>query len=364
VQTPADDPVAAVHILELERALQASEQYGKNADMALNRLSLEEQSIDDVGTLLQRVRELTVQGNNATLDAADRRMVATELRGRLQDLVNIANRRDANGEFLFSGFASLTQPFAQTGASINYYGDQGVRQIAIGPNQTVTDSHSGFDVFMNVAEGNGVFVTGASNSNTGSGAIGGGSVVNLAAWVPEDYTLRFTSATGDYQIVDSNAAVVATGVYTANSAISFNGVNVNMTGMPAMNDTFTIARSRTEDVFTTLNELVATLEGPAETQAQRGQFNSRMASALTQIDSMQEHLSTVRAQIGSRLSGLEAAQISRESQDVELQRMTSELRDIDYAEALTRMNQQLVGLQAAQASYTRIAQLSLFNYLR
>jgi flagellar hook-associated protein 3 FlgL len=40
-----------------------------------------------------------------------------------------------------------------------------------------------------------------------------------------------------------------------------------------------------------------------------------------------------------------------------------ELRDLDYAEAISRMNQQLTSLQAAQAAYTRIAQLSLFDYL-
>ena len=38
--------------------------------------------------------------------------------------------------------------------------------------------------------------------------------------------------------------------------------------------------------------------------------------------------------------------------------------DLDYAQALTKMNQQLVGLQAAQLSYTKISGLSLFNYLR
>ena len=55
---------------------------------------------------------------------------------------------------------------------------------------------------------------------------------------------------------------------------------------------------------------------------------------------------------------------ARAEQEVELQRVTSELRDVDYAEAITRMNQQLVGLQAAQASYSKISQLSLFDYLR
>ena len=38
-------------------------------------------------------------------------------------------------------------------------------------------------------------------------------------------------------------------------------------------------------------------------------------------------------------------------------------RDLDYAEAVSRMNQQLTGLQAAQAAYSRIARLSLFDFL-
>lgn len=364
VQTPADDPIAAVHILELERALKESGQFGTNSNMATNRLTLEEQAISEVGALLQRVHELAIQGNNATLDETSRRMIATELRGRLTDLVNIANKRDANGDYLFAGFATLTQPFAQTGSGVVYNGDQGARQLQVGPNQYVADGHSGFDVFMSVAEGNGVFATGANPANTGTGSIAGGTVTNLAAWVPDDYTLRFTSANGDYEILDSNAAVVTTGVYTQNGSIAFNGVSVNLNGMPALNDEFTISRSRTEDLFTTMNELITTLEGPAETPTGRAQFNTRMASAMTQLDEAQDHLSTIRAQVGTRLSALESATSSREDYNLELERMVSRLRDLDYASAITKMNQQLAGLEAAQASYSRISQLSLFDYLR
>jgi len=71
----------------------------------------------------------------------------------------------------------------------------------------------------------------------------------------------------------------------------------------------------------------------------------------------------VRAEVGTRLSSLENAANAREDQVVELERMRSDLRDLDYAEAVTKMNQQLVALQAAQMSYSRISQLSLFNYL-
>jgi flagellar hook-associated protein 3 FlgL len=364
VQTPADDPVAAVHIMELQRALSESDQFDRNADMAKGRLTLEEQALADANTLMQRVHELTVQGNNASVDPASRKMLATEVRSRLKELVDIANRRDANGEYLFSGFATLTQPFAQTGSTVSYFGDQGARALQIGQDQRVVDGHSGTDAFMTVAEGNGTFVTNATAGNAGNGVIAGGTMANPAQWVQGDYSLRFTSATGDYEIVDSAAAVVATGTYTENSTISFNGANINLTGMPAQNDSFAISRSRSQDMFTTLSNLAATLDSSTATTADRAKFNSDMATILQQLDQAGDHLLGVRAEVGTRLSSIDNAQEALADRKVELETTTSQLRDLDYAEAVSRMNQQLVGLQAAQASYSKISQLSLFDYLR
>jgi flagellar hook-associated protein 3 FlgL len=364
VQTPADDPVAAVHIMELQRALAESEQFDRNADMAKGRLTLEEQALADAGTLITRARELTIQGNNGSVDPASRRMLATEVRSRLKELMDIANRRDANGEYLFSGYATQTQPFAQSGGSIAYFGDQGNRALQVGTDQRVVDGHCGIDAFMAVTEGNGTFVTTATAGNAGNGVIGGGTLADPSQWVTGDYTLRFTSATGDYEIVDGAATVVATGTYTADSAISFNGANISMTGMPAQNDSFSIARSRTEDMFTTLSDLADALESSTVTPAERAQFNSKMATILQQLDQVGDHLLSVRAEVGTRLSSIDGAQEALADRKVELESTTSQLRDLDYAEAVSRMNQQLVGLQAAQASYSKIAQLSLFDYLR
>ena len=364
VRTPADDPAAAVHILELQRALQESDQHKTNADIATNRLSLEEQSLQDVGALLARVRELAVQGNNAPLDAQNRRMIAIELRQRLQELVDIANRRDAHGEYLFAGYSTSTRPFSNTAAGVSYYGDQGNRLLQVGPEQRVADSHSGYDVFLKIPEGNGTFVLGAAADNTGAGVLGAGSVVDRAAWQAnvDDYTIHFTSDEGDYEILDSANNQVSTGVYSDGTAIELAGIKFDLTGMPATGDRFTVSRSRSEDIFTTLQGLIDTLEGTtAPTQAH---LNSNIAQALQQLDSAEDHFLQVRAEIGARLSALEAAESAREDRKVELNRVKSELEDLDYAEAITRMNQQLVGLQAAQASYIQIAQLSLFNYLK
>src|SRR5918995_3862426 len=178
VQTPADDPVAAVHILELQRALAESDQFNRNADMAKNRLTLEEQALADANTVITRVRELTVQGNNGSVDVASRRMLATEVRSRLKELVDIANRRDANSEYLFSGYATLTQPFAQTGAAIGYFGDQGNRALQIGPDQRIVDGHSGSDVFMAVTAGQRTFGATATPGKHGNGGVPGGPLVH------------------------------------------------------------------------------------------------------------------------------------------------------------------------------------------
>src|SRR5688572_19841388 len=266
VTTPADDPIAAVHILELQRAQSESEQFAKNSTLAKNRLSLEEQSMVDVGNVLTRVRELMVQaGNVGTLSNNDRLSIATELAARLDELQNIANRQDGNGEYLFSGYATKTQPFSGgDGTPINYVADQGERQLAISTTQRVTDSHNGFDVFVDIPEGNGTFTTAVNMANTGSGAIDIGSVVDRNSWVPDDYTIAFTSAT-NYEITDgaTPANVVATGVYTSGSAIQFNGVSVTIKGQPAVGDTFRVEQSRSEDIFATIGEVISILREPA-----------------------------------------------------------------------------------------------------
>jgi flagellar hook-associated protein 3 FlgL len=367
VTSPADDPIAAVHILELQRAQSESEQFAKNSTLAKNRLSLEEQSMVDVGNVMTRVRELMVQaGNVGTLSNNDRLSIATELAARLDELQDVANRQDGNGEYLYSGYATKTKPFSGgDGTPISYVADQGERQLAISTTQRVADSHNGFDVFIDIPEGNGTFATAVNMANTGSGAIDIGSVVDRSAWVPDDYTITFTSAT-TYEVTDTATPtpnVVTTGTYTAGSAIQFNGVSVTITGTPAVGDTFSVEQSRSEDIFDTIGDVIAILRQPAGNAVANAKLSSTLSGSLQQLDQATDHFLGVRAQIGVRLATLDSVDGSREAMDIDLASSLSDLRDLDYAQALTKMNQQLVGLQAAQLSYTKISGLSLFNYL-
>jgi flagellar hook-associated protein 3 FlgL len=350
IQSPADDPVATARIIDLQRTQSQNEQFAKNAISVRNRLQVGEQALSDVGSLLQRVRDLAVQANSAALDAGSRAAIATEVSARVQELQDIANRRDANGEYLFSGYSGQTRPFSRGGAGVAYAGDQGTRSLQIAPDQKVADGFSGQRVFMDITQANGTFTT-QLGVHTGTGSIDIGTVTNAAAWVPDTYTLRFVTP-DTWEVVNS-----------ASASITFSGVQVAVSGQPAAGDSFIIAPAGKESLFRSLDELVTTLRTGVDDPQSRARLNTEISSALAQIDAGLDVAINLRAEIGSRLSGIDAAEESRESLDAELSLSLSELQDVDYAEAITRLNQQMVGLQAAQAAYTRMAQLSLFDYL-
>ena len=113
-----------------------------------------------------------------------------------------------------------------------------------------------------------------------------------------------------------------------------------------------------------VDRVIDVLRNPANTPAAMAQLSTTLGGSLQQIDQASDHMLGVRGQVGARLSSLDTADAAREDVGIDIAASLSDLQDLDYAEALARMNQQLVGLQAAQLSYSQIAQLSLFNYLK
>jgi len=136
-------------------------------------------------------------------------------------------------------------------------------------------------------------------------------------------------------------------------------VQVAVTGAPATGDSFSISQANTQDFFTTLDNLVSALKQPPS----NAQLNTLLGNALQQLDQGSNQLSNVRTRVGARLQMLDDTDASRQDQAVQLQASLSTLQDVDFATAITKLNQQAVGLQAAQQSYSKISQLSLFNFL-
>ncbi len=151
ILTPKDDPAGAAYALNLKGVISQVEQYQDNADRAKSRLELQEATLAVVDDIIPRVQELTIQGLNETYSAADREMIATELRQLNQELLALANTRDSNGEYIFAGYDADTIPFTNPADGVfTYAGDMGTRTQRISATRQVQDRENGFDVFMNV----------------------------------------------------------------------------------------------------------------------------------------------------------------------------------------------------------------------
>lgn len=363
VVVPSDDPIASVQILDLQKGIDISKRFQDTIGTARSTLNVEEGAIKSGIDLLQRVRELAVQANNDVLDDQQRQGIAAEVREHLATLLNIANTQDSNGDYLFAGFNVSAQPFAQTNAGFSYSGDQGQRLLQVGPTRQIAVSDSGSEVFQAIRNGNGTFVTSYNAANTGTGIIDPGTVVNAAAWVRDTYTLTFVTPT-TYEVRDSASVLVSSGTYQADAAISFNGIQTAVSGTPAAGDSFTLAPSANQDVFTTFKNLADALSRGTADAASQAQVGNDINRAMVDIDRAMEKFTILQAGVGARLNALDSEQSASEDFVAFSQTALSAVQDLDYPEAISRFNRQLVALQAAQQTFMKIQDLSLFNFLK
>ncbi len=378
VMTPADDPAAAAQIIEVSQSNAANTQYTANRNAATTSLSMSEGILQSVTTLIQNVQTTAVSAGNGTLNNSDRQTLATNLQGQLNQLIGLANSQDGTGNYLFSGLQGNTQPFVTTASGVQYQGDNGQHLIQVSGSQQMAVNATGADLFMNVKNGNGSFVTAASSTNSGSGIISQGNLDTpppTAAQQGNSYPLTFnvTGGATTYTVTGtdpSGAALPAASLpsnqpYTSGQSISFNGLQFNIQGTPASGDTFTVAPSSNVSLFQTIQNLITTLNTPivAGNPASSAAFTQQLNLAAGNLNQGLNQVLTVRAAIGSNLNTITALQSNGDALGLQYQTTLSQLRDLDYSKALSQLSQQQLGLQAAMQSFKTVSSLSLFNYM-
>jgi flagellar hook-associated protein 3 FlgL len=362
LQSAAANPVEWARATRLDETLASLQRYQDNAATAADRLGFEDSALANAGDVLFRVRELALQANSAALDADSRRIVAAELRGLREQLLDIANSRDGEGRYLFAGSRSASAPFAFSASGITYNGDNQSRLLALSAHRQIADGDTGADVFMNLRSGNGTFAVTALASNGGQAFITAASLIDPAQWDGGSYALSFSA--GNYEIRDTGGALVGAGAYSEGQSIQFRGIQLTLTGAPADGDQFRVDAAATQDLFVTLQQVIDFAQSPGASASERALQQTRYFGALQQLDSAQSHLSNLRGSVGARLSAIDDAGTALGAQSLLAEQHLAELRDLDYAEAASRLALQQTLLQAAQLSYQRVQGLSLFDYLR
>ncbi len=372
VLTPADDPVAAARIVQVQEELALSGQYQRNIDAVINRLSAEETQIETATNTLIRVRELTIQAGDGALSFDNRQTIATELRQNLDQLVSIANSRSADGEYLFAGFQSAQQPFVQSAdGTVSYVGDEGQRFVKVSATTKVASNDTGKALFMDMPSANNTFTTQAHPQNSAQppALISAKAVIDQAAYdsfYPEDLRVEFNDPPTTFNIVQKSdgATLLANQAYQSGDDIEVVGLRFSIAGAPAAGDRFFVESSAKQSLFKTVQDLITGLETLDDSVAANEPRQALLAASLENLDNAHNTMLKVRTSIGARMNVAESTGTMHQDLELLSQEVLSDVRDLDYADAISRLSFQSFVLEAAQQSFARISNLSLFNFLR
>lgn len=363
ILSPSDDPVASARALEITNSQEINAKYAINRRTAKDSLSTAEGALQSVTSLLQDVKTVIVEAGNGVLSNTERQYIATELQGRFDELLGLANSRDGVGNYLFSGYQSATQPFAATANGAAYSGDQGPIKLQVHNGRQMEVSQNGYALFEKISSSN----TFVSATAVGSATISTGAVTDLAQLTGDRYDIDFAdNGLGGFDYTVSNlddSTTVATGTYQSGQAIAFEGLEFTVTGVVAAGDKLTVRPTSDQSVFTTLKNLIGVLQAPGTTPADKAKLANGLSIANTNADRALDHVLTARATIGSNLKEIDSLDALGEDINVQYAQSLSELQDLDYVQAITELTKQQTALQAAQQSYIKVTSLSLFNFL-
>ena len=382
ILTAADDPVAATRIQQLNRNIASVEQFSRNIDIAENNLALEETTLSGATTLLQRIQELAIQaGNTAVLSPSEYSSLADEVSIRLDELVGIANKKNSNGDYIFAGFKSDNQPF--TGDSENGYqfnGDEGQLRIKIDNATTIASNDTAKAIFVDIPsdENNVTTSVNSSNRSMPSISVSVGNIVDQEVYdefYPEDMIIQFNDDNPgkNFTVTErSSGKVIAADVtYTSGETLTYNGVELTITGNPASADTgaglvgdqLFVDSANTQDVITTMlrfRDALNSYDGSPEGVAR---LENSVGSTINNLRNAQASISEVVSSIGARNNVLESTRNLHQDTNLVSKELLSNLSDLDFAEASTRLQLESFILQASQASFLRVSELSLINQL-
>ena len=112
ILAPSDDAVASTRAATLRRAAVAADATQRGIDAAARRLTATDTALDGITNIVQRARDLALQGSNGTLAAADRTILASEVGELLEQFTGLAESRGSDGERLFGGAAADRPAYA------------------------------------------------------------------------------------------------------------------------------------------------------------------------------------------------------------------------------------------------------------
>jgi len=272
ILSPSDAPDKAAAIQRLKGEIDRQESNSQNLQVAIRRFRVEESSLTTSLTLLDRLKELSLQAANDTVGPDDRKAIAVEMHSIRDQLLGLSNTRDDSGNYIFSGTRVNVPAFAQDAkGQVQYQGDQTQISIPAGSERQVQFTRSGTDVYSRVVR------------------------------------------------TDSHGITTSVGFFDA------------------------------------LDQMIKAVETNQTAGIQQ---------SVGELTQMHNNVSLALAETGADQATIDYQLQVIDETTLRLKSTLSEVEDLDYTSAVTRMNKEMMALQAAMGSFSKISGLSLFDYIR
>lgn len=379
IQNLRDDPVGAAHAVRFESKLTRLDRYQKNVNTVIDTNNYADGYLKSATDIMQRVRELAVEGANGTYTTSDRQKMGQEVNQLLDELVQIANSRSPDGTTMFAGerdqssaFRTLEGTIPGAGrnvfTNVMYTGTIGRNQVQIADGTTVPENMPGNRIFW--AEQQQIF----ANVNATSYQVQNNSQISV-----DGVTVKLKAGDNVYAIIakinNAGAGVKASLDPVKNSLVLETttphqiwlsdvgkgtvlrdlGLVDSTNGSPPHN----IAAGARVSGGSLFDVVIA-----LRNELYRGDVVDIGGSALKGLDAGINNLLSARAEIGSineRLKGV-GDRIAREIPQITQQ--VSRLTDIDMAKSITELKMLEYTHQAALQTAAKVLQPTLMDYLR
>jgi flagellar hook-associated protein 3 FlgL len=147
IRAVSDDPIGASQVMQANGSLRALDQYKRNIASATSRIDAESNVLDGLTKILERAKELGISQAVSTASPTTRAAVKAEVDQLIQSALQLGNTQH-EGEYLFGGVQSSTQPFQTTTPPFSAAPPTGSRQTEIAQAQFLTTNHNGTEVFL------------------------------------------------------------------------------------------------------------------------------------------------------------------------------------------------------------------------
>ncbi len=329
VVKPSDDPLAATRVLQTRTEISGGQQFLKSVSQAKAFLEYSDQSLSELNEVIIRAKELALaQANDASTNHTSRQATASEIDQLFSQAVQVGNRK-LGDRFLFGGYKTTRPPFNAEG---KYFGDNGEIKISVQKEGSVAMNMPGSRIFL-------------------------GRDVKAPANAGPDPD-RFSSDPALAQ-ARGPASMPATGRSLDGSSEAIPLTSGDRAGDAESGaETLGISSSWASggvDIFDVLRDLTTGL---------RANDKESIQESLDLLDEALAQVVLARAQLGSRVSTLNAATDTLQKGQVDAKTMQSTLEDADSFELVSDLNKTESTLKASLATSGKLIQPSLLDFLR